>query len=126
MDMVNSKFAFFIWDDIPVRIDAAQLVVARAGASSIADLTVIGRPSILIPLAAAVRDEQTANANALVSAGGAFLIQESELTSEGLSGHIKAILSDGDGAIAMAKAAAAQGKPEATQELAALVEKLVK
>ena len=114
------------FEDIPVRIDAAQLVVSRAGASSIADLTVIGRPSILIPLAIAVRDEQTANARALVESGGAFLIPEPELTAEELSGHIKAILSDPEGAIAMAQAAAAQGKPEATQELAALVESLKK
>ncbi len=114
------------FDDIPVRIDAAQLVISRAGASSIADLTVIGRPSILIPLAIAVRDEQTANAKALVESGGAFLIPEPELTPEELAGHIKAILSDPEGAIAMAQAAAVQGKPEATQELAALVESLKK
>ncbi len=114
------------FEDIPVRIDAAQLVVSRAGASSIADLTVIGRPSILIPLAIAVRDEQTANARALVESGGAFLIPEPELTAEELSSHIKAILSDSEGAIAMAQAAAAQGKPDATQELAALVESLKK
>lgn len=114
------------FDDIPVRIDAAQLVVSRAGASSIADLTVIGRPSLLIPLAIAVRDEQTANAKALVEAGGAFLMPEPELTAEGLSEHIKAILSDAEGAIAMAQAAAAQGKPDATQELAVLVESLKK
>ena len=114
------------FEDVPVRIDAAQLVISRAGASSIADLTVIGRPSILIPLAIAVRDEQSANARALVETGGAFLIQERDLTAEGLSGHIKAILSDPEGAIAMAKAAASQGKSGATQELAALVESLKK
>lgn len=114
------------FDDIPVRIDAAQLIVSRSGASSIADLTVIGRPSILIPLAAAVRDEQTANARALVESGGAFLINEIDLTAETLSSHILAILSDPEGAIAMAQAAASQGRPNATQELAALVESLKK
>ena len=124
MDVTADVQPFF--EDIPVRLDAAQLVVSRAGASSIADLTVIGRPSILIPLAIAVRDEQTANAKALVESGGAFLIPEPELTAEKLAGHIKAILSDPEGAIAMAQAAAAQGKPEATQELAALVESLKK
>jgi len=112
------------FDDVPVRMDAAQLVISRAGASSIADLTVIGRPSILIPLAIAVRDEQTANAKALVEAGGAFLIKEPELTPEGLASHIEAILADAEGATAMAQAAAAQGKPDATETLAALVESL--
>ncbi|MGE4611377.1 MAG: UDP-N-acetylglucosamine--N-acetylmuramyl-(pentapeptide) pyrophosphoryl-undecaprenol N-acetylglucosamine transferase [Paracoccaceae bacterium] len=134
MDMVVAAYADMgvnadvqpFFDDIPVRIDAAQLVVARAGASSIADLTVIGRPSILIPLAAAIRDEQTANAKALVDAGGAFLIQEADLTVDGLSDHIEAILSDSEGAIAMAQAAAGQGKPDATQDLADLVESLKK
>ena len=80
----------------------------------------------MIPLAIAVRDEQSANARALVETGGAFLIQEAELTAEGLSGHIKAILSDPEGAVAMAQAAASQGKPDATQELATLVESLKK
>lgn len=112
------------FEDIPERMVAAQLVIARAGASSIADLTVIGRPSILIPLAIAVRDEQSANAKALVAAGGAFVIQESELTPEVLSQHITAILSDADGASAMAQAAVLQGKPDATTELANLVESL--
>jgi len=48
--------------DIPSRFSEAQLVIARSGASTVADLSVIGRPSILVPLAAAIRDEQTANA----------------------------------------------------------------
>ncbi len=114
------------FENVPELMDGAQLVVSRAGASSIADLTVIGRPSILIPLKIAVRDEQTANAKALVAAGGAFLMTEDELTPEALSNHITAIMSDADGAVAMAQAAASQGKPEATKELADLVETVVK
>ncbi len=109
------------FNDVPERMAAAQLVISRAGASSIADLTIIGRPSILIPLAIAVRDEQSINAKGLVSAGGAFVIKENELTPEVLSGHIVAILSDPDGATAMAKAALGHGKPKATKELADLV-----
>ena len=113
------------FNDVPVRIARSQLVVARAGASTLADLTVIGRPSVLIPLAIAMNDHQSANANGLVSAGGAFAIAEKELTAEALSEHIAAILSDPDGATAMAQAAAAQGSPKAAQELANLVESLV-
>lgn len=112
------------FDDIPQRMAAAQLVIARAGASSIADLTVIGRPSILVPLAIALRDEQTANAKALVAAGGAFLMPEPDFTPEALAHHITSILSDEAGARAMAQAALSQGKPEATVELANLVESL--
>ncbi len=114
------------FDKVAERIASAQLVISRAGASSVADISVIGRPSILIPYPSATNDHQTANAQGLADSGGAFVLQESALTAEGLSGHIAAILSDPDGAIAMAQAAAAQGKPNATQELANLVETLAK
>ncbi len=109
-------------DDMPDQMSLAQLVICRAGASSIADLTVIGRPSILIPLGIAVRDEQTANARGLVEAGGAIAIQEAELTAEGLAGHITEILTDSARAEAMAAAALARGKPDAAAGLADLVE----
>jgi len=111
-------------DDLPEAMAAAQLVISRAGASSIADISVIGRPSILVPLAIAVRDEQTANARALEQSGGAFVLPESAFTPEALSHHIAAILSDAEGAEAMAAAALAQGKPQATKELAVLVKML--
>ena len=114
--------AFF--DDVPERLADASLVISRAGASSIADISVIGRPAILIPYAAAADDHQAANAAGLVSAGGAFMIREAELTAEGLAGHIAAILSDPEGARAMADASRAQGRPDATEHLAALVEDL--
>jgi UDP-N-acetylglucosamine--N-acetylmuramyl-(pentapeptide) pyrophosphoryl-undecaprenol N-acetylglucosamine transferase len=112
------------FDDVPERLAEATLVISRAGASSIADITVIGRPAILIPYAAAMDDHQAANAAGLVSAGGAFMIREGELTAEGLAGHIAAILSDPEGAEAMAQASLAQGRPDATEQLAALVEHL--
>src|SRR5690606_6708333 len=78
--------------DMPRRMAEAQLVVCRSGASSVADLSVIGRPSILVPLAAAIRDEQTANARALVEAGAAILIPESRLDAATLAGHVAAVL----------------------------------
>ena len=62
--------------DIPRRLSEAQLVISRSGASSVADISVIGRPSILIPYAAATGDHQTANARGLVDAGAAILIPE--------------------------------------------------
>jgi UDP-N-acetylglucosamine--N-acetylmuramyl-(pentapeptide) pyrophosphoryl-undecaprenol N-acetylglucosamine transferase len=114
--------AFF--DDVPQRLARAALVIGRAGAGSIADITVVGRPAVLIPYAAATDDHQAANAAGLVSAGGAFVITEGELTAEGLAGHITAILSDPEGAAAMAAASLAQGRPDATVELAGIVEHL--
>jgi UDP-N-acetylglucosamine--N-acetylmuramyl-(pentapeptide) pyrophosphoryl-undecaprenol N-acetylglucosamine transferase len=112
------------FDDLPDRLDVATLVISRAGAGSIADISVIGRPAILVPYPYAAGDHQAANARGLVSAGGAFMIREGELTPEGLAGHITAILADAEGASAMAQASLRQGRPEATDHLAALVEDL--
>jgi UDP-N-acetylglucosamine--N-acetylmuramyl-(pentapeptide) pyrophosphoryl-undecaprenol N-acetylglucosamine transferase len=110
--------------DIPRRFSEAQLVIARAGASSIADISVIGRPSILVPLAAAIRDEQTANAKGLVDAGAAALIPESQLDPATLSDQIMAVLGNPDRAIQMALAALGQGRADATDRLVAVVERL--
>ena len=70
--------------DIPRRLSEAQLVISRSGASSVADISVIGRPSILIPYAAATGDHQSANARGLVDAGAAVLIPEAAALSEAL------------------------------------------
>jgi UDP-N-acetylglucosamine--N-acetylmuramyl-(pentapeptide) pyrophosphoryl-undecaprenol N-acetylglucosamine transferase len=110
--------------DVPRRFAEAQLVIARAGASTIADLTVIGRPSILIPYAAALRDEQSANARPLVDAGGAILIPEKKLDPATLAGQIELVFGNPKGAVKMAHAALALGKPEATENLVELVEAL--
>ena len=112
------------FDDVPERLAEASLVISRAGASSVADISVIGRPAILIPYAAATDDHQAANARGLVAAGGAFMIREADLTPEVLSGTIAAILADAEGARAMARASLGQGRPDATEHLAALVEDL--
>ncbi len=110
--------------DIPTRLSEAQLVISRSGASSIADISVIGRPAILIPYAAATGDHQAANARGLVDAGAAILIPEKLLDATSLSGHIAAVLGQPDAADKMARAALAQGLPDATDRLAALVEAL--
>jgi len=102
--------AFF--HDMPRRMSEAQLVIARSGASTVADLSVIGRPSILVPLAAAIRDEQTANARGLVDAQAAILIQEKDLDAATLSEHIGAILGDPQVATQMANAALTIGRPD--------------
>ncbi len=110
--------------DIPDRMSAAHLVISRAGASSVADISIIGRPAILIPFAAATGDHQTANARGLVDAGGALLVSETALDPATLSTHINDILSDPARAAEMAANALSTGKPDATERLAALVEQL--
>ena len=110
--------------DIARRIADAQLVISRSGASSVADISVIGRPSILIPFAAATGDHQTANARGLVDADAAILIPESALDPASLSEQITTILSVPGAALAMRDNALAQGIPDAAERLAALIEQL--
>ncbi len=78
--------------DIAKRIVDAHLVISRAGASSVADLSVIGRPSILIPFAAATGDHQTANARGLADADAAIVVSESALDPASLAEHIMTVL----------------------------------
>lgn len=112
--------------DIPRRLSEAQLVISRSGASSVADIAVIGRPSILIPFAAAMDDHQSANARGLVDAQAAVLIPEKALDAASLSDHMAAVLGQPEAAARMATAALSQGLPDATDRLVALVEGLVK
>jgi UDP-N-acetylglucosamine--N-acetylmuramyl-(pentapeptide) pyrophosphoryl-undecaprenol N-acetylglucosamine transferase len=120
---VRAEIAPF-FADIPRRLSEAQLVISRAGASSVADISVIGRPAILIPYPAATGDHQTANAQGLVDAGAVVLIAEKQLDAGVLAGHIAAILENPDAAETMARNALGEGKPDATARLLALVEDL--
>ncbi|NKX43856.1 undecaprenyldiphospho-muramoylpentapeptide beta-N-acetylglucosaminyltransferase [Roseicyclus persicicus] len=112
--------------DIPRRLSEAQLVISRAGASSVADIAVIGRPAILIPYAVAAGDHQTANARGLSEAGAALVLPESRLSPETLAGAIQSILTDPATADRMAQAALSAGVPDAADRLAALVEELAR
>ncbi|MGR3780035.1 MAG: UDP-N-acetylglucosamine--N-acetylmuramyl-(pentapeptide) pyrophosphoryl-undecaprenol N-acetylglucosamine transferase [Albimonas sp.] len=112
--------------DMPQRIAEAQLVVCRAGASTVAELTAIGRPSILIPYPHAMDDHQTANARPLAEAGAARLAVEAGLTPQALSAHIAAVLGDPARASAMASAAAGLGRPDAAERLADLAQSVAR
>lgn len=112
--------------DIPRRLSECQLVISRAGASSVADISVIGRPAILIPYAAATGDHQTANAAGLTQAEAAVTLPESTLDTPRLTAHIAAILQNPQAAARMARNALAQSRPDATERLVALVETLAK
>ena len=112
--------------DIPRRLSEAQLVISRAGASSVADISIIGRPSILIPFAAATGDHQTANAKGLAESGAAVILPETGLDPDVLTREISDILTNPERAELMARNALAQGRPDATIRLASLVEALKK
>ncbi len=110
--------------DLPRRMSEAQLVISRAGASSLADIAVIGRPSILIPYPHAAGDHQSANARMLAEAGAAVVMSEGVLDIDSLSAEIAAILSDPKRALAMSRAAMSVARPAAAEALADLVEAL--
>ena len=110
--------------DVPSRMSEAQLVISRAGASTVADISVIGRPSILIPYPFATADHQSANAKGLSQAGAAIVIPESKLTPEVLTEQIASVLTNPKGAQMMGQAALSVSMPEAPQTLADMVETL--
>jgi len=110
--------------DMPDKLAEAHLVIARAGASTIAELTAAGRPAILIPLPIATDDHQTVNAREMAKAGGARMIVQSEFTPEVLAAQIEAIAGDPQALSNAAERALSVGRPHATSDLADLVERI--
>ncbi len=120
--IVHQLDTFF--QDVPRLMAEAHLVVCRSGASTIAELTAIGRPAILIPYPYAADDHQTANAAALEAAGGGWLMPQSELTIDSLSERVATLIATPD---ALGKAAAAAktfGTTKAAEQLADAVMRL--
>jgi UDP-N-acetylglucosamine--N-acetylmuramyl-(pentapeptide) pyrophosphoryl-undecaprenol N-acetylglucosamine transferase len=107
--------------DLPARIAAAHLVVARAGASTVSELAVIGRPSILVPYPHALDQDQAANAALLAKAGAATVVRQSEFTPEALAALIRKALADPGALQAQAAAAKRAAVPDAAERLAKLV-----
>lgn len=108
--------------DMGQRLGAAHLVIARAGASTVTELQVAGRPAILIPFAAAADDHQTANAEGLTAVGAADLFTEAEFNAGALAALLERRLADPHGLAVRAAAARAAAKPEAAKTLADLAE----
>ena len=108
--------------DMPTVFAAADLVVSRAGASTTAELAVVGVPSILVPLPGAPGDHQTANAQALVRAGGARLVPDGELDGNRLAAELNELVGHDDLLDRMATAAATVGRRDAADHVARLME----
>lgn len=108
--------AFF--HDMPARMRAADLVVARAGASTLAELTVLGRASVLVPLPTATDDHQRKNARVLEAAGAADVVEERDLGDGRLADRVLALAADGGRRSAMAARARALGRPDAAARVA--------
>jgi UDP-N-acetylglucosamine--N-acetylmuramyl-(pentapeptide) pyrophosphoryl-undecaprenol N-acetylglucosamine transferase len=111
-------------DDLPQRLGWAHLIVARAGASTIAELTCAGRPAILVPLPTATDDHQSANVTEMVEAGGARSIQQSHFTAKELAKQMQRLGLDPEALTNAAGRARSVGRPNATRDLADLVESL--
>lgn len=107
--------------NLPELMSASHLVIARAGASSVAELAVLGRPSILVPLPHALDNDQLANATRLAQSGGAVCLEQKELTPERLAAEIAHFMDHPDVLAAGAAAARSQGRPDAVARLADLV-----
>lgn len=117
---VNAEVVSFI-DDMSRAYASASLVIARAGATTLAELCAIGKPSILIPYPHAAEDHQAKNALAMERAGAALAIRESELTAEGLATQVRELLLGRSRRRDMADSARKLGRPEAA---AAIVDDL--
>ena len=100
---------------------AADLVVCRAGAMTVAELCAWGKPSVLVPLPTAAADHQTYNARALAEAGAAVLLPESDLTPDSLAGLVSGLLADRARLASLAARAGGRGHPDAAREIASKI-----
>ncbi len=114
---VNASLAPF-FEDVATLLVESHLVVARSGGSTVAELAVIGRPTILVPLR--INDDQRANADALAAAGGAVRVEQSD-GAAALAGALETLLTDPARLVKMARAAGAMGITDAAERLADLV-----
>ena len=109
------------YPDLPARIADSHLVIARSGASTVAELAAIGRPAILVPLPHALDQDQLANANVLQRAGGAIRLEQGLISPERLAEEIAKLAVEPDKLGAMAQAAKRLGAIDAAERLAELV-----
>ena len=110
--------------DMPAVLARAHLVIARAGASTVAELAIAGRPSLLIPLPNSIDNHQLHNGKSLMDAGGAWVLEEQNLTAKSLAEILSKLLENPELLSIAAAKAKSLGKPHATSCLAALVRKL--
>ena len=121
----DRRVAAFI-DDMAEAYAWADLVICRAGALTVAELAVMGRPAILVPLPHAIDDHQTANARSLADRGGAILLRQSDMTAESLAAAVRAYTEFPQRLHAMSAASRAVATPGATSAVADRCEELLK
>jgi UDP-N-acetylglucosamine--N-acetylmuramyl-(pentapeptide) pyrophosphoryl-undecaprenol N-acetylglucosamine transferase len=122
---VQAEIAPF-FTDMGERIAAAHLVICRAGASTVAEIAAIGRAAILVPYPHALDHDQAENARMLADAGGAWLMPEKDLTVATLAKRITALMDWPEELARAAEAAKGEGRLDAAERLADLVEETAK
>ncbi len=122
---VNVDLApFFV--DLPARLAASHLVIARAGASTVSELAAAGRPAILVPLPSAMDNHQYYNGNALEEVGGGWVMTQDGFTADSLAARLEAFLTAPATLTKAAENAKLLGSPDAAEKLAALVLKVAR
>lgn len=117
-DPARWKVSGFL-DDMPARFAQANLVMARSGASTVAELAAAGKPALLIPFAAAADDHQTRNAEEMVKAGAAVMLREQDLADhQKLRATLVELLTSKERLGAMSAAALTQSHPHAAEDIA--------
>jgi UDP-N-acetylglucosamine--N-acetylmuramyl-(pentapeptide) pyrophosphoryl-undecaprenol N-acetylglucosamine transferase len=118
VDAARVEVRAFI-DDMPARFAEASLVMSRSGASTVAELAAAGKPSLLVPFAAAADAHQKRNAEAMVAAGAAAMLEEAEIAEPGrLLKTLTGLLKDEEQLKAMGQAARLQAHPDAAERIA--------
>jgi len=120
---IDAEVASF-FPDLPARMAAAHLVISRSGASTVAELSAMGRPAILVPLPHALDQDQLGNAGVLEACGAAVLIRQPEFTAARVAQEITALSNDPARLARMAQAAKSAGTIDAAERLAELVVKV--
>ena len=104
-----------------IALGDADVVIARAGASTVTEIAAVGAPALFVPFPSAVDDHQTANARALADAGAAVLVPQPDLTAERLAGELEALMREPARLRAMAGQARGLARPDAVERLLAAV-----
>jgi len=121
---LDAKVTAFI-DDMNAAYTWADLIVCRAGALTVSELAVIGKPAIFVPFPYAVDDHQTQNAREADHAGAAILLKQTDCTVEVLADMLKSLIQDPSRLNRMAEKMKALGRPNATQEIVKICEQFV-
>jgi UDP-N-acetylglucosamine--N-acetylmuramyl-(pentapeptide) pyrophosphoryl-undecaprenol N-acetylglucosamine transferase len=113
-------------DDMGRRFEAADLVLARSGASTVAELSAAGKPALLVPFPLAADDHQRRNAEVMRAAGAAEVLLEKELTPEHLLAMLTGLLADADRLAAMGAKARLLARPDAAERISSMAQRIAR